>query len=252
MFGRNISVIIPAYNEAGRIAGTLRDVMKNVTNLHEIIVVFDGNDSTPEIVKSTCPEAKVLHFTKRLGKGKAIVEGINEATGDVVAYMDADGAIPASELERLKSFLRKDNFVVSSRWSSDAIVEVKQPLKRILLGRVFHYFVFLVFRMPLKDTQCGLKLFNTKDAKLVVQKVRVFDWSFDISMIYHAMEIGLIPTEVGITWKHYGDSKLSVVRTVPRMFFSVIIMWVINKHDKSLRVRKLLNTIQAKLFWQTE
>lgn len=247
MVEKSISIVIPAYNEEKRIGRTLVDIMDNVTNLYEIIVVFDGNDGTPEIVKSVCPDARVLQFTEKLGKGRAIVSGIKEAKGDIVAYMDADGAIPAIELERLKQFQKKDNFIVSSRWSADSIVEVKQPLHRIMLGRFFHYFVFIAFRIPLKDTQCGLKIFNTEDAKSIVQKVKVFDWAFDISLIYHGMESGIIPVEKGITWKHDPESKLKVFRTVPRMFISVILMWIVNRHDKSSRVKHLINIVHTKI-----
>lgn len=249
---KSISIVIPAYNESERIGKTLLDIMSNVTNLYEIIVVFDGNDSTPEIVKSVCPNAKVLHFTEKLGKGKAIVKGIHEARGDMVAYLDADGAIPPIEVERLKKLQKKGNFIVSSRWSSDAVIQMKQPFHRILLGRFFHYFVYVAFRIPLKDTQCGMKIFNTEDAKNIIRKVRVFDWAFDISMIYHGMELGLDPKEVGITWSDESDSKLKVFRTVPRMFFSVVLMWIINRHDRSFRVRNLVDMVHAKIRGQQD
>lgn len=252
MVDRNISVVIPAYNESERIGKTLLDIKNNVTNLFEIIVVFDGNDSTPEIVKSVCPDAKILQFTEKLGKGMAIVKGIKEAKGDMVAYMDADGAVSALEVERLKQFQKKNNFIVSSRWSSDAVIAVKQPFHRMILGRFFHYFVYLAFRIPLKDTQCGLKIFNTEDAKNIIQKVRVFDWAFDISVIYHGMELGLEPKEVGITWKDDPDSKLKVFKTVPRMFFSVVLMWMVNRHDRSFRVRNLIDMVHSKIRGQQD
>jgi hypothetical protein len=75
---------------------------------------------------------------------------------------------------------------------------VKQSLYRVISGRVFHYFVFLPFRFYMRDTQCGLKVFISKALKETVQKVNIFNCSFDVSVIFHAIEYGLRLIEVGI------------------------------------------------------
>jgi glycosyltransferase involved in cell wall biosynthesis len=250
LLNKNISIVIPAYNEEKRIINIIKDIQNQVSNLYEIIVVFDGNDKTPEIVKETCPDCTVLQFNHRLGKGRAIIEGINEAKGELVAFIDADGAIPASEIVKLEEHLTDSNFVVSSRWLKSSQVNVRQPLHRVFFGRVFHYFVFLMFRINLKDTQCGLKMFNTKDAKEIVKSVKVFDWSFDVSLIYHAIELGLTPFEVGIIWNNEEGSKLKIFKTIPRMFLSVAVMWVVNKHGKTERLREIIKKIETEFLSQ--
>ena len=243
-----MSVIIPAYNEEKRITSTIGDITKNIENLKEIIVVFDGSDRTPEIVESTFPECKVIQHNCRMGKGRAIKEGIEKATGDIIAYVDADGSIPASEINRLSSKLTDTNFVISSRWMRSSKVKVKQPGYRILFGRVFHYFVFFLFRMDIKDTQCGLKVFRAKPLKEIIQKVLVFDWAFDVSVIYHAMEYGLKPVEVGIEWNNIAGSKLKIFKTIPKMFLSVFGMWIINKHTKSAKIKTIIDKIKYEFF----
>ncbi len=243
---KTISIVIPAYNEAQRIGKLLKEIRASVSNIKEVIVVFDGNDSTPEVVETIYPDAKILQYTRKLGKGMAVVKGIESATGDMVAFIDADGSISGSELERLKEFQKNDNFVIASRWLETSRVVGKQPLYRIFLGRIFHYFVFFIFRIPLKDTQCGLKIFNTRNAKSIIQKVQVYDWAFDVSMIYHGMEEGLTPKEIGITWLNESNSKLKVFTTVPRMFFSVVLMWIVNKHDRSFKMKNLIKLLKSK------
>ena len=248
MENKTISIVIPAYNEESRIASTIKDIRGSVENLKEIIVIFDGSDKTPEIVESICPDCKVIQHNHRLGKGRAVKEGIEKATGDIIAYVDADGSIPASEVNRLSTLLTDRNFVVSSRWMKSSKIKVRQPGYRIIFGRVFHYFVFFLFRMDIKDTQCGLKVFRSKSLKEIIQKVRVFDWAFDVSVIYHAMEYGLKPVEVGIEWNNENGSKLKVFKTIPKMFLSVFGMWIINKHNKSSKIKTIIDKIESEFF----
>ncbi|MHB1439178.1 MAG: glycosyltransferase [Cuniculiplasma sp.] len=245
MVEKSVSIVIPAYNEERRIEGTIGNLLNGVSNLKEIIVVFDGTDKTPEIVKATCPDCIILQFEHRLGKGRAIKEGIGKATGDIVAYLDADGSIPSHEVQRLIGLLEEGNFVVSSRWRKDSKIRVKQPFHRIFFGRIFHYFVFFLFRIDLKDTQCGLKIFGGKNIKEVIQKVNVFDWAFDVSVIYHSMKYGLTPTEVGIEWNNEDGSKLKVFKTIPSMFISVIGMWFINKHSNLSKIKTIIKKLES-------
>ncbi len=247
MISQGLSIIIPAYNEENRIESVLRDLKDNITGVYEIIIVFDGNDSTPEVARKVCSDCKIITYNRRLGKGGAIIEGINSARGEIIAYIDADGSIPASELERLKKELKKGEFIVSSRWVKDSVQVVKQPLSRIILSRIFHYYVFAILRLPVQDTQCGLKIFYKNDAREISKRVRVFDWTFDISMIFHAMRLGLTPREIGIRWKDSKGSKLKITKTVPQMFLTVIGIWARDRYDKSQFFRVALDKIDRNL-----
>ena len=248
MESRTVSVVIPAYNEEKRIGSTIKDIMENVENLHEIIVVFDGSDSTPEIVETHCPDCIIIQHNQRMGKGRAVKEGIGNAHGDIIAYVDAEGSVPASEIGRLCSLLNDENFIISSRWMRSSRVRIRQPLHRVIFGRVFHYFVFLLFRFHIKDTQCGLKIFRSESIKEVIQKVNIFDWSFDVSVIFHAIEFGLKPMEVGIQWNNEDGSKLRILGTIPKMFLSVFGMWLVNRRSKSTMMRSIIEKIHYEFF----
>ncbi len=247
LISEGLSIIIPAYNEEERIGSILNDLMNTVKGVYEIIIVFDGNDSTPEVAKRICSDCKILTYNKRLGKGGAILEGINAANGEIIAYIDADGSVPAEELERLRKTIKKGEFVVSSRWVKGAKLEKRQTLKRIILSRLFHYYVFALLRIPVVDTQCGLKIFYTKDAKEIGKKVRVFDWTFDTSMIFHGIKIGLKPKEIGIKWKDTDGSKLKISKTVPGMFFTVLGIWARERYNRSVFIRSALDKIDRNL-----
>ena len=79
------SIIIPAYNESDRIKSVLMSYAAELSG-QEIIVVFDGQDTTPDIVEDVaerCPDIRLLTFHKRLGKGGAIIEGFKAARGEI-------------------------------------------------------------------------------------------------------------------------------------------------------------------------
>jgi glycosyltransferase involved in cell wall biosynthesis len=247
LISQGLSIIIPAYNEEKRIEKILDDIRETIHGVYEIIIVFDGNDSTPEVAKKLCSDCRILTYNKRLGKGGAIIEGINAAKGEVVAYIDADGSVPASELERLKNMMKRGEFIVSSRWKKDSILERRQTINRIILSRLFHYYVFAMLRIPIVDTQCGLKIFYTNDARDIAKKVRVFDWTFDISMIFHATKSGLTAREVGIRWTDSDGSKLKITKTVPNMFLTVLGIWVRERYERSSFIRNAMDKIDRNL-----
>jgi len=126
------SLVIPAYNEEGRIARTL-DAYLPVFSDSEIIVVLDGcTDRTTALVleaASRNSRLRAIQTAERLGKGAAIVAGMIHATADVIAFADADGATEPADLRRLCAFARSTGAVVGSRWlpGADVVVQVEEP-----------------------------------------------------------------------------------------------------------------------------
>ena len=142
-----VSIVIPAYNEAKRIASTIKDIEENFQEVNEIIVVFDGSDNTPAVAKSISKKVKIVTSKRRLGHGGAVFKGINEAKGDVICVIDADGAIPAIEVRRL-SFLVNDNnpAIFGSRWVRNSVVLRKEPLRNRLGGKSISLSIVCSFR----------------------------------------------------------------------------------------------------------
>lgn len=93
-----------------------------------------------------------------------------------------------------------------------------------------------------------MKIFRSESIKEVIQKVNIFDWSFDVSVIFHAIEFGLKPMEVGIQWNNEDGSKLRILRTVPKMFLSVFGMWLVNRRSKSTLIRSIIEKIHNEFF----
>lgn len=219
----SISVIIPAYNEEKRIRTTLEDLLHNMRYLKEIIVVCDGVDGTAELARSFGDKIKVLEFKDRLGKGGAIIEGFKEATGQVISFVDADGAISWDEVERLSLKVSKQvPCVIGSRWSYDSDITRNQPKVRMLLGKAYRTMTKILLGITVDDVQCGLKCFEKSLAKDLVPKIFLRDWSFDTSLIYNVHLMGKTIREEGIKWADVSDSKVKLLKVVPMMFAYVI------------------------------
>jgi glycosyltransferase involved in cell wall biosynthesis len=216
-----ISLVIPAYNEERRIERTLKDVTASLDyrtdKEYEVLVVMDGcTDKTSllveEILSKKNSNAISLIFPNRLGKGGAIIEALKHTKGQYIAFIDADGSIPISELIRLIDLAQKYDLVVGSRYKKTSKVYLGRPLKRALFSRTFNVLTKLLFWKirGISDTQCGVKVFNRRLVDKISKDLLITDFVFDVNLIYAALKEGFTVREVGIEWAEQEGGKLSV------------------------------------------
>lgn len=233
------SVVVPAYNEEKRISPFLKSILEEAPSSTEIIVVCDGNDGTADIVRTFGNRVKLVTFSQRQGKGGAIIEGFKIARGDVVGFVDADGAIPAYEVFRLASLTDQDNpCVVGSRWVKGSVIENPEPFLNVIAGRVFHYMTFFILRLRCKDTQCGVKFFHKNLLKVLVKRVQVRSRMVDVALLYHTELLGVRIDEVGIHWSHKDGTRLPILKVIPFMFATLVGLKFV--HSAKARLRKTL------------
>src|SRR3989344_5697707 len=174
MFNRKLhklSVVVPAFRQKKTI---VRDIMrlektlKNIRYPYEIIVVVDGyGDGTDKAIKRIAsPAVKILVYLKNQGKGHAVRLGMTKATGDYIAFIDAGMEIDPNGISILLEHLEWYNadIIVGSKRHPASIV--RYPLGRRFLSRVYQLLVFLLFRLNVRDTQAGIKIFKTVYAVL--------------------------------------------------------------------------------------
>lgn len=205
-----ISVIIPAYNEAKVIATTIRQVQEylaqNFTS-HEIIVVDDkSTDGTLEIIKNITG-VKVLRNLKNHGKGYSVARGMLAGQGDYLLFMDADSSTAIGELAKLWSYRERYPVVIGSRALDQSQVKMSQNKIKVLLGRSGNMLSRWLIHPAIKDTQCGFKLFS-RSAKFLFDKLTIEDFGFDLELIFLARQHGLAIREVPIVWYNNFDSKV--------------------------------------------
>jgi dolichyl-phosphate beta-glucosyltransferase len=219
MPGPRLSVIVPAFNEARRIASSLEAIRAHLVRAgwdYEILVAADGNDGTREIVADMAradPRLSVFGSPERRGKGCGIREGVARAKGAVVGFVDADYKTPIEEMEKLLPWLERGaDVVIGSRAMADSRVEVPQPFYRRIGSRGFGIFMHLTVGLwRIRDTQCGFKFFRGDVARDLFSRQQIDGYMFDVETLYLAARSGYRVKEVGIRWQDDGDSRLDLV-----------------------------------------
>ncbi|PWB38305.1 MAG: hypothetical protein C3F02_04850 [Parcubacteria group bacterium] len=205
-----LSIIIPAYNEAAVIAQTIAQVKKYLTdhyNSYEIIVIDDKSiDSTLEIIEGI-DNIRVLRNLKNHGKGYTVRKGLLASQGDYLLFMDADSSTSISELAKLWPYRQDYPLVIGSRAVAQAQVKIRQNIVKVILGRAGNLLSRLLIHPNIKDTQCGFKLL-ARSARPVWEKLTIEDFGFDFEMIFLARKHGLAIKEVPIIWYNNFDSKV--------------------------------------------
>ena len=217
------SLVIPAHNEAGRIESTLKDLMFTLDNEfkfndnYELLIIMDGcKDGTPETVKGLIKNhlsVTPIVLPNRLGKGGAIIEALKYAKGDLIAFIDADGSVPSSELNKLVELTDKYDLVIGSRYKKSSVLPYRRSLRRFICSRSFNVLLKLMFwRLHgIKDTQCGVKVFTNRLTDSINGDFLITDFAFDVNLIYSALRHGFKVKEVGITWIEKDGGKISRV-----------------------------------------
>jgi glycosyltransferase involved in cell wall biosynthesis len=220
----NVSIIIPAFNEEKRIGQTISDLVNNAPGILEIIVIFDGNDQTERIAVEAGKNVKVIRFSQRLGQGGAVFEGFKHAKGDVVCFIDADGATPWYEIIRICSLVNKNRPVVyGSRWVQGSKIGRKENIRNIVGGRIYHYLALAILGVHEKDSFCGLKAFDRVVALKLAKRVTLSDRTFNIAISYNLKLMGIRISEVGVEWFHKDGTKLHVgLKVIIMMFLTLI------------------------------
>lgn len=185
-----ISLIIPAYNEAERIGGTIFAVKKYFdasSYEYEIIVVDDGStDDTAQEVRKAGLEP--LRLKKNGGKGAAVRAGIEAALGDVIAFTDADLPYDLSLIFESASKINGGaDIVIGSRQGGGY---QKYGLMRKACSGAFSLISNAFLHLDIKDTQCGFKVFRSLCAKELFGLVTVGGFGFDIEVLYIAKKLG--------------------------------------------------------------
>jgi dolichyl-phosphate beta-glucosyltransferase len=215
-----ISVVIPAYNEHARIPATLdrvREYLDSTGEEYEVIVVDDGStDATValvEAVRESWPQLAVIALPRNQGKGAAVRAGMLQARGVHRLFSDADLSTPIEELPRLRERLGGAcQVAIASRAVAGSTIDVHQPGRREMMGRIYNRIVQLLVLPGLHDTQCGFKVFTARAATTCFEPLRTKGFGFDAEALVRARRQGWEIAEVPVRWSHRDDSRVSALR----------------------------------------
>jgi len=228
----SLLLLIPAYNEERRIEPVLRDYAqffeKNYSGKFQIVVVLNGcTDNTLGVVRRVAAEfpavLRALEFREPIGKGGALIEGLKLAAfGDLIGYVDADGATPPRAYLDLVRHIGGADCVVGSRWLPDSVIHQSQTGNRRFASRGFHTIVQLLFRLNIHDTQCGAKVMKREAVEKIHSNLRIADMAFDINLLVSLKRAGYRIREVPTEWTDQAGSKVTLFRSSLTMFLSVV------------------------------
>lgn len=207
----NISLIIPAYNEADHLPHLLNSIPSVVT---EVIVVDDGSTDDTAVIAQNFGAVLVQHRENQ-GKGASMISGIQRAVGDVVVFMDADLQHHPEDIERLVAPL--------SAGAADLTIGVRtlgsrkeMPPQRRLTNFFGNLLVYLRTRQWISDTQSGFRAI--KKEYIERMKFRSQRYEIEIEMLIWARKLKMRIREVPIKVK-YGEEKSHwKVRNLFRVF----------------------------------
>jgi glycosyltransferase involved in cell wall biosynthesis len=222
-----LSIFFPAYNDAGTIASlaiVAHMTARELTDDYEVIVVEDGSpDHTGALLDEMArsfPWLKVVHHAQNRGYGGALRSGFAAATKELVFYTDGDAQYDPRELKALyAAYAPEVDFINGYKMGRS------DPLHRVVIGRVYHWFVKLVFGLRIRDVDCDFRLMR----RSVFDKVVLTRSSgvICVELMKKVQDHGFRIAQVGVHHFHrsYGKSQFFNFRRVARTLLDLMNLW---------------------------
>jgi glycosyltransferase involved in cell wall biosynthesis len=223
-----LSVFFPAYNDGGTIASLVITAVKVAPTLtpdYEVIVVNDGSsDDTARILDELAqiyPEhVRVVHHQKNRGYGGALRTGFATATKDLVFYTDGDAQYDPAEITVLWSKMTDD-----VDWVNGWKISRADPLHRVIIGRIYHHMVKLLFGLKVRDVDCDFRLMRRRIFDVV--RLEKDSGVICLEMMKKFQDAGFRVAETPVHHYHraHGHSQFFNFRRVFQVAIDVLKLW---------------------------
>ncbi len=239
----SISACFPAYNDGGTIASIVVTsilTLQQITDDFEIIVGNDhSSDHTGEILDELAkqyPQLRVIHNPQNLGYGGNLRAIFAQTSKDWVFYTDGDAQYDVRELALLIPAITPQIDIVNGYKISR-----NDPFHRVIIGRVYHHIMRLMFGFPIQDVDCDFRLIRRKCFDAVTLESR--DGTLPVEMVKKFHDAGFKFAEVPVHHFHrvYGRSQFFNVRRLLRVVKDITKLWI------KLVWHKKRQTINAKI-----
>jgi len=215
----DLSLIIPARNEANRIPPVLASYVallsRQPLDFEIVVVVNNSSDDTAGIVRT---QARQLHGIRVIecgdvgGKGGAVRIGVAESVGDLVGFVDADGAVGPEQFAQLLRSIPRHGGAIASRRLPESEILPQRPVHRALAASVFSCLVRAITSLPFRDTQCGGKVFHRSALEAIWSDLSETGWCFDVEWLLLLQQRSIEVIEVPIVWTEQAGSQLRLHR----------------------------------------
>ena len=229
-----LSVVIPAHNEAGSIAETLRITIAALDDAgieHEILVMDDASvDGTPAVVAAIAaehPQVRCMGSHHPRGFGFTVRSGLERFEGDAVAVMMADGSDDPADLVRYHELLEQGyDCVFGSRFMAGSIVH-DYPRVKLVVNRMANWFIRVLFRHHFNDTTNAFKAYR-REVIATIQPLLSNHFNLTVEMPLKAIVRGHSFAVIPISWRNRtsGQSKLAMREMGSRYLFIVLYVFL--------------------------
>jgi glycosyltransferase involved in cell wall biosynthesis len=236
---QQLHLVIPAHDEEHRIDRTLRDYREVALpfDLRIVVALDDCHDATAEIVARHAaedPRVSAVAYPK-LGKGGVLREAFRLPDADLIGFVDADGATPPLELAKLAEVASRSGVAIASRRHPASVTPAPRPLQRRVASFVFARAVHTLFRLSVRDTQCGAKVFRADVLKEVLPLLTSRDFLFDLDLLVTSEALGIEVVEVPSIWIDQRGSKVDAFRDARRMAIGTLVLWLQHRAQPSMK-----------------
>jgi len=230
-FPRELSVVIPVYNEEKRWEKGLRICLKFYKEHKnwEFIFINDGStDKTEKIIKNSIKNLfrmKLVSYEKNQGKGFALKQGVEKASKSFILITDIDFSVSMEELKFFYPLIKKGaDIVIGSRKVKKAKIIKHQKFLREWLGTRFTNLSNLWLGLNISDFTCGFKLFKKNAGKKLFELSKIKRWGYDAEIIYLAFKKGYKVKEMPVIWKNDEKTKVSLIKDVFRSLLDLLLI----------------------------
>jgi glycosyltransferase involved in cell wall biosynthesis len=219
-----LSIVIPAYNEAGRLPMNLARVAAHcagldLTPFEVLVMVEKSTDGTLEKARAAAAGLsgiEVVDNQVQRGKGYAVRTGMLRARGEILFFMDADLSTPLTELDLFLQYFAAHpevDILIGNRRHPASRIGKPEGLVRRVLSDVFGALVRRqALAGPWRDTQCGFKAFRRPAARAIFTRQQLDGFSFDVEVLALAEALHLRVADLPVEWRHDDATRLRLLR----------------------------------------
>jgi len=215
MNNKNVSIIIPAYDEGQ----TIGDVIKRIRALYpefEIIVVNDGStDDTTAVAKAA--GALVYSHPYNIGNGAAVKSGIRFASGKILVFMDGDGQHDPRDIRNMLECFPDYDMVVGARSKGN-----QASWGRTLANKLYNWLASYVAKFPVEDLTSGFRAIKSDIAHIflyLLPNTYSYPTTITLSVLRSGRSVKYLP--INVEKRRKGNSKIKIFQDGIRFFLII-------------------------------
>jgi len=234
----SLSIIFPVFNEQLRINNSLNKIKKFIAysklKYLEIIFIDDGSeDKTYFVIKNFISlfsynkkiKLVLLKNYRNFGKGYSLKKGVKYSRAHWILTSDIDFSVNINQFQKwFVETASEKNYSIYFGSRNHPKSKVKKNFLRYLLGQVYRFLIYFLFKIKFYDTQCGYKLYKNSIAKKIFSKLKDNRFAHDVEIILIANNKKILIKEMPVNWIHKNHSKVNIFKDIFIMFWDLLII----------------------------